>query len=190
MVSLGGQRWSRLGRDHLTRRVCHAVLWPAGLSMTCDYRSLAHRCVADDPAGYPPKMLQEIMGHASITTPLDLYGHLDPGEMDATPTVSTRPPGCPIWPMIRPKCGQMTSRTSRTRNDQGILPPAQGPCEVYSATPGQPIMDHCEKSALRCRIPLLRLPYQPFPHPRSALRRTGSARSRRALPGNASQACS
>jgi hypothetical protein len=33
-------------------------------------------------AGYPPKMLQEIMGHASITTTLDLYGHLYPAEMD------------------------------------------------------------------------------------------------------------
>jgi len=33
-------------------------------------------------AGYPPKMLQEIMGHASITTTLDLSGHLYPGEMD------------------------------------------------------------------------------------------------------------
>ena len=33
-------------------------------------------------AGYPPKMPQEIMGHASITTTLDLYGHLYPGEMD------------------------------------------------------------------------------------------------------------
>ena len=33
-------------------------------------------------AGYPPKMLQEILGHASITTTLDLYGHLYPGEMD------------------------------------------------------------------------------------------------------------
>jgi len=33
-------------------------------------------------AGYPPKMLQEIIGHASITTTLDLYGHLYPGEMD------------------------------------------------------------------------------------------------------------
>ena len=33
-------------------------------------------------AGYPPKMLQEIMGHASITTTLDLYGHLSPGDMD------------------------------------------------------------------------------------------------------------
>jgi len=33
-------------------------------------------------AGCPPKMLQEIMGHASITPTLDLYGHLYPGEMD------------------------------------------------------------------------------------------------------------
>lgn len=33
-------------------------------------------------AGFPPKMLQEIMGHASITTTLDLYGHLYPGDMD------------------------------------------------------------------------------------------------------------
>jgi integrase len=27
-------------------------------------------------------MLQEIMGHASITMTLDLYGHLYPGDMD------------------------------------------------------------------------------------------------------------
>lgn len=45
-------------------------------------------------AGYPPKMLQEIMGHASITTTLDLYGHR--------------------------RCGQMTVKTSRTRNDQRV----------------------------------------------------------------------
>ena len=33
-------------------------------------------------AGYPPEMLQEMMRHASITTTLDLYGHLYPGDMD------------------------------------------------------------------------------------------------------------
>jgi integrase len=33
-------------------------------------------------AGYPPTMLQGIMGHASITTTLNLHGHLYPGEMD------------------------------------------------------------------------------------------------------------
>lgn len=33
-------------------------------------------------AGYPPKWLQQILGHASITTTLDLYGHLYPADMD------------------------------------------------------------------------------------------------------------
>jgi hypothetical protein len=33
-------------------------------------------------AEYPPKMLPEILGHASITTTPDLNGHLYPGDMD------------------------------------------------------------------------------------------------------------
>jgi hypothetical protein len=33
-------------------------------------------------AGTPPKVLQTILGHASITMTLDLYGHLYPDEMD------------------------------------------------------------------------------------------------------------
>jgi integrase len=33
-------------------------------------------------AGYPPKWLQAIMGPASITTTMDLYGHLYPADMD------------------------------------------------------------------------------------------------------------
>jgi integrase len=33
-------------------------------------------------AGYPPKWLQAIMGHASISTTLDQYGHLYPADMD------------------------------------------------------------------------------------------------------------
>jgi integrase len=37
-------------------------------------------------AGYPPKMLQEIMGHASITTTLDLYGICTPARWTATRT--------------------------------------------------------------------------------------------------------
>jgi integrase len=45
-------------------------------------------------AGYPPKMLQEIMGHASITTTLDLYGNTcTRARWTGTPTGSTRPPG-------------------------------------------------------------------------------------------------
>jgi len=55
----------------------------AGLSGRFRVHDLRHTAASlMIQAGYPPKMLQEIMGHASITTTLDLYGHLYPGEMD------------------------------------------------------------------------------------------------------------
>jgi integrase len=55
----------------------------AGISARFRIHDLRHTAASlMIQAGYPPKMLQEIMGHASITTTLDLYGHLYPGEMD------------------------------------------------------------------------------------------------------------
>jgi integrase len=55
----------------------------AGLSDRFRVHDLRHTAASlMIQVGYPPKMLQEIMGHASITTTLDLYGHLYPGEMD------------------------------------------------------------------------------------------------------------
>jgi len=55
----------------------------AGLSDRFRIHDLRHTAASlMIQAGYPPKMLQEILGHASITTTLDLYGHLYPGEMD------------------------------------------------------------------------------------------------------------
>jgi integrase len=64
-----------------------AVLLPAriqaGTSSRFRIHDLRHTAASlMVQAGYPPKMLQEIMGHASITTTLDLYGHLYPGDMD------------------------------------------------------------------------------------------------------------
>ena len=53
-------------------------------------------------AGYPPKMLQEILGHASITTTLDLYGTCTRARWTATPTVLTRRLGCLTRPTMRP----------------------------------------------------------------------------------------
>jgi len=54
----------------------------AGLSDRFRVHDLRHTAASlMIQAGYP-KMLQEIMGHASITTTLDLYRHLYPGEMD------------------------------------------------------------------------------------------------------------
>ena len=67
-------------------------------------------------AGYPPKMLQEILGHASITTTLDLYGHLYPGDMDRyADRLDERPPT-----PVRPKSGQKTKRTARRIHDQAV----------------------------------------------------------------------
>jgi integrase len=55
----------------------------AGLSDRFRVHDLRHTAASlMIQAGYPPKMVQEILGHASITTTLDLYGHLYPGEMD------------------------------------------------------------------------------------------------------------
>ena len=55
----------------------------AGLSDRFRVHDLRHTAASlMIQVGYPPKMLQEIMGHASITTTLDLYGHLYPGDMD------------------------------------------------------------------------------------------------------------
>jgi len=48
----------------------------AGISGRFRIHDLRHTAAAlMIQAGYPPKMLQEIMGHASITTTLDLYGN-------------------------------------------------------------------------------------------------------------------
>jgi integrase len=43
-------------------------------------------------------MLQEIMGHASITTTLDLYGHLYLGDMDRYASASTAQPTMRVRP--------------------------------------------------------------------------------------------
>jgi len=71
-------------------------------------------------AAYPPKMLQEIMGHASITTTLDLYGHLYPGEMDRYADRLNEAAGMTGAADDAARCGQMTTKTSRTRNDQRV----------------------------------------------------------------------
>ena len=65
------------------RDAFHPARSRAGISGQLRVHDLRHTAASlMIQAGYPPKMLQEIMGHASITTTLDLYGHLYPGDMD------------------------------------------------------------------------------------------------------------
>ncbi|MPZ60496.1 MAG: tyrosine-type recombinase/integrase [Propionibacteriales bacterium] len=58
---------------------CERAKVPEGFRMH-DLRHTAASLMIQ--AGYPPKGIQEILGHASITTTLDLYGHLFPGDLD------------------------------------------------------------------------------------------------------------
>ena len=65
------------------RDAFHPARSRAGISNQLRVHDLRHTAASlMIQAGYPPKMLQEIMGHASITTTLDLYSHLYPGDMD------------------------------------------------------------------------------------------------------------
>ena len=74
----GGYQWWLSRRLIRSARCCSSTITPATLTECL----LLVRSMAIKRAGYPPKMLQEIMVHASITTTLDLYGHLYPGDMD------------------------------------------------------------------------------------------------------------
>jgi hypothetical protein len=75
--------------------------------------------------------MQEIMGHASITTTLDLYGHLYPGEMDRYADRLNEAAGMSDQADNAAKMRQMTiwtrMRTSRTTMTKAIgsIPP---PC--------------------------------------------------------------
>jgi Phage integrase family len=87
----------------------------AGLSDRFRVHDLRHTAASlMIQAGYPPKMLQEIMGHASITTTLDLYGHLYPGEMDRYADRLNKAAGM----TDAAKCGQTVPAMSSTRKVQ------------------------------------------------------------------------
>jgi integrase len=74
---------STLRLPNWRRSTFHSARSKAGVSDQFRVHDLRHTAASlMIQAGYPPKMLQEIMGHASITTTLDLYGHLYPGDMD------------------------------------------------------------------------------------------------------------
>jgi integrase len=74
---------SPLRMPNWRRDAFHSARSKAGVSDQLRLHDLRHTAAAlMIQAEYPPKMLQEIMGHASITTTLDLYGHLYPGDMD------------------------------------------------------------------------------------------------------------
>jgi hypothetical protein len=60
-------------------------------------------------------MLQDIMGHASISTTLDLHGHLYPGEMDRyADRLDDAANDSDAADSDAAKCGQMRTRMRTT----------------------------------------------------------------------------
>jgi len=123
----GPQRQApRRARVHHARRQRHAAVQLAARHVqarphSCrsqrsfpDSRPEAY-CRLPVQAGYPPKMLQEIMGHASITTTLaTCTGTCIPERWTATLTGSMRRPP----KVMRPKCGQTRTPTKPIRRSQ------------------------------------------------------------------------
>lgn len=71
-----------LRKSNFRRRAWNPAVKAAGLDGLTPH-GLRHTAASlYISAGTPPKVVQRILGHASITITLDLYGHLYPDEMD------------------------------------------------------------------------------------------------------------
>jgi integrase len=69
--------------SNFRRHVCTPTVTTAGLTELTPH-GLRHTASSlYIAAATPPKVVQRILGHASITITLDLYGHLYPDETDA-----------------------------------------------------------------------------------------------------------
>ncbi len=63
------------------------LLWRAGLPHAVRFHNLRHTCATLLLSrGVPPKLVQELLGHAKIAITLDTYSHVLPGMGDQTAT--------------------------------------------------------------------------------------------------------
>ena len=68
-----------LRRDLLHKRIVQPAAIAAGLPSTLRVHDLRHTCASLLIAlGAHPKVIQEVLGHRSITITMDVYGHLFP----------------------------------------------------------------------------------------------------------------
>jgi hypothetical protein len=98
-----------------------AACKPTGISDRFRIHDLRHTAAAlMVQAGDLPKMLQAILGHASITTTSTCTGTCTPATWTNTPTASTARPRTPV----RPKSGQRTTptkkKTARRTHDRAV----------------------------------------------------------------------
>lgn len=73
-----------LRRDHLHKRILKPAVIAAGLRDNLRMHELRHTCASLlIQFGAHPKLIQEWLGHKSITVTMDVYGHLFPSLSDS-----------------------------------------------------------------------------------------------------------
>ena len=73
-----------LRRDHLHKRILKPAVTAAGLPENLRMYDLRHTCASLlIQLGAHPKLIQEWLGHKSITVTMDVYGHLFPSLSDS-----------------------------------------------------------------------------------------------------------
>lgn len=73
-----------LRRDHLHKRILKPAVTAAGLPEDLRMHDLRHTCASLlIQLGAHPKLIQEWLGHKSITVTMDVYGHLFPSLSDS-----------------------------------------------------------------------------------------------------------
>lgn len=110
-------RGGPLRLTNFRRSVWHPAVRAAGLE-GLTIHGLRHTAASlYISAGTPPKVVQRILGHASITITMDLYGHLYSDEMDTwAQRLDEAAKRIEVWP----KCGQNQDQNgSGPRLDRG-----------------------------------------------------------------------
>jgi len=110
-------RGGPLRLTNFRRSVWHPAVRAAGLD-GLTIHGLRHTAASlYISAGTPPKVVQRILGHASITITMDLYGHLYSDEMDTwAQRLDEAAKRIEVWP----KCGQNQDQNgSGPRLDRG-----------------------------------------------------------------------
>jgi integrase len=89
----------------------------AGLSDRFRVHDLRHTAASQFRQATRPRCCKRSWAMPASPRPWTCTGTCTQERWTATPTVSTRRPRCLIRPTMRPKSGQMTTKTSRTKND-------------------------------------------------------------------------
>ncbi|MEV5711709.1 tyrosine-type recombinase/integrase [Actinoallomurus sp. NPDC052274] len=94
----GGVRTPRRGllrRDYYNKPIWKPAVKAVGLPEDTTFHDLRHTFAGTAPEGVPISEVSRRLGHKSITTTVDLYGHLVPGPVTRSTRRSSSRSMCP-----------------------------------------------------------------------------------------------